>query len=109
MVLGLSCALAISQQWLDERWSGVWTYIAPLVLWQGCACLSAAFSHRPFQTQSARTYSWLCMGLGVLQGLTLFLPMGLTQPIDASQHMHAFAFVSSAGLLGLTFWMAKLR
>jgi uncharacterized membrane protein YqaE (UPF0057 family) len=109
IVLGLSCALALYQEWLDPRWTGIWPYIAPLVLWQGSACLSAAFSHRPYQTQSANSYSWACMALGVLQAVVLLAPMGLTQPIDAAQHMAAFALVSSLGLLGLTVWMARLR
>ena len=109
ILLGLSCAVALNQEWLDPRWSGVWPYLAPLVVWQGCACLSAAFSHRPFQTQSAGAYSWACMALGLLQALLLFAPMGLTQPIDAAQHIAAFALISSLGLLGLTFWMARLR
>jgi uncharacterized membrane protein YqaE (UPF0057 family) len=109
IVLGLSCAVALNQEWLDPRWRGVWPYLAPLVVWQGCACLSAAFSHRPFQTQSASAYSWACMALGLLQALLLFAPMGLTQPIDAAQHIAAFALISSLGLLGLTFWMARLR
>jgi len=107
--LGLSCAVALYQDWLDPRWHGVWPYIAPLVLWQGCACLSAAFSHRPFQTQSANVYSWACMALGILQAMVLLAPMGLAQPIDAEQHMAAFALVTSLGLLGLTVWMARLR
>jgi uncharacterized membrane protein YqaE (UPF0057 family) len=109
IVLGMSCAVALYLEWLDPRWSGVWPYIAPLVLWQGSACLSAAFSHRPFQTQSASAYSWACMVLGLLQALVLLTPMGLAEPIDATQHMAAFALVSSLGLLGLTVWMARLR
>lgn len=109
ILLGLSCAVALYQEWLDPRWSGVWAYIAPLVLWQGCACLSAAFSHRPFQTQSARDYSWACMALGVLQAAVLLGPMILEQPIGAEQHMAAFALASSLGLLVLTVWMARLR
>ena len=109
IVLGMSCAVALYQEWLDPRWSGVWAYIAPLVLWQGSACLSAAFSHRPFQTQSASAYSWACMALGALQAAVLLIPMGLAQPMDAAQHMAAFALISSLGLLGLTVWMSKLR
>ena len=109
IVLGVSCALALYQGWLDPRWGGVWAYIAPLVLWQGSACLSAAFSHRPFKTQSTRTYSWACMALGVLQAVVLLTPMGLAQPIGAEEHMAAFAWVSSLGLLGLAVWMARLR
>ena len=109
IVLGVSCAVALHLEWLDPRWSGVWPYIAPLVLWQGSACLSAAFSHRPFQTQLANRYSWACMALGVVQALVLLAPMVLAQPISAEQHLAAFALVSSLGLLGLTVWMAKLR
>ncbi|BDU54588.1 hypothetical protein [Limnohabitans sp. TEGF004] len=109
ILLGLSCAMALYFEWLDPRWHGVWPYIAPLALWQGSACLSAAFSHRPFQTQSASAYSWACMALGALQAAALLAPMGLAQPIDAAQHMAAFALVSSLGLLGLTVWMARLR
>jgi uncharacterized membrane protein YqaE (UPF0057 family) len=109
IALGLSCAVALYLEWLDPRWRGVWAYIAPLVLWQGSACLSAAFSHRPFQTQSANAYSWACMALGVLQAAVLLAPMGLAQSIGAEQHMAAFALVSSLGLLGLTVWMARLR
>ena len=96
-------------QWLDARWSGVWAYIAPLVLWQGCACLSAAFSHRPFQTQSATMYSWLCMGLALAQGLVLLAPLVFGVPLSAADHVSGFALVSSLGLLGVTAWMAKLR
>lgn len=109
IVLGLSCAVALHLEWLDPRWSGVWPYIAPLVLWQGSACLSAAFSHRPFQTQSANSYSWACIVLGVLQSVVLLVPTGLAQPIDATQHMAAFGLVSGLGLLGLTVWMARLK
>ena len=109
IVLGLSCAVALYQDWLDPRWHGVWPYIAPLVLWQGCACLSAAFSHRPFQTQSAHTYSLACMTLGLLQAVVLLAPIGLAQPIDAKHHMTTFALVSSLGLFGLTVWTARLR
>lgn len=109
ILLGLSCAIALHLEWLDARWIGVWPYIAPLVLWQGSACLSAAFSHRPFQTQSATAYSWGCIALGVLQAVVLLIPMGLAEPIDGAQHMAAFALVSSLGLFGLTVWMARLR
>jgi uncharacterized membrane protein YqaE (UPF0057 family) len=107
--LGLSCALALYQGWLDPRWHGVWPYIAPLVLWQGSACLSAAFSHRPFQTRSARAYSWACISLSALQALVLLLPLSYAEPLQAAEHLSAFALTSSLGLLGLAAWMARLR
>jgi hypothetical protein len=109
VILGLSCALALYSEWLDPRWSGVWHYIVPLTIWQGSACLSAAFSHKPFQTQSASTYSWICISLGLLQAIALLTPMYLTHHISAVQHMATFALISSLGLLGLTAWMAKIR
>jgi hypothetical protein len=49
------------------------------------------------------------MALGVLQALVLLVPMGLAQPISAEQHMAAFAWASSLGLLSLTVWMARLQ
>lgn len=109
MVLGVMCAGALAYGWLDTRWLGVQSYILPLVLWQGCACVSAAFSHRPFQTQSAHLYSWACIGLGVLQLGVLLTPMAIHLPIDATQHMVVFSLVSSAGLLSLGFWMSRLQ
>lgn len=109
VALGLSCAVALHLQWLDPRWNGLETYLVPLALWQGIACLSAAFSHRPFQTQAASRYSWACMALGALQALMLLAPMGLEQPIAAAQHMAVLALVSGLGLLGLTVWMSRLR
>ncbi|CAN1485669.1 hypothetical protein B9Z42_12475 [Limnohabitans sp. B9-3] len=109
VVLGGVCALALNWQWLDARWEGVWAYIVPLVLWQGSACLSAAFSHRPFQTHAAARYSWACMGLALLQAVVLLAPLGFAQPMNAAQHMLAFALVSSLGLVALTAWMARLR
>ncbi len=107
MGLGASCAVALDQAWLDARWQGVWAYLLPLVLWQGCACLSAAFSHRPFQTQSASAYSWACMGLSALQALVLVA--GLIAPLDAAQHVTLLAGVSGSGLLVLSVWMAQLK
>jgi len=109
IVLGVGCATALYEQWLDARWQGVWAYIAPLVLWQGCASLSAAFSHRPFQTRSAVSYSWVCMGLALAQGVALLAPLVFDMPMSAADHVSGFALVSSLGLLGLTVWMAKLR
>jgi hypothetical protein len=109
IVLGLSCAVALYLEWLDPRWRGVWPYIAPLVLWQGSACLSAAFSHRPFQTQATVKYSWACIVLALLQGLVLTLPMVLNEAIGAIPLITVFALVSATGLSMMTAWMARLK
>ncbi len=109
MALGASCAVALEQAWLNGQWLGVWHYIAPLVLWQGCACLSAAFSHRPFQTQAATGYSLACIGLTFMQALMLVAPIAWDTGWSAAQHMWWFAALSSVGLLMLTAWMSRLR
>ena len=109
IVLGLCCALVLCQGWLDPRWDGVWPYIAPLVLWQGSACLSAAFNHRPFQTNLAETYSWACITLSCLQALILFAPTFLQININPGIHIGGLALFSSLGLLGIAKWQSSLR
>jgi uncharacterized membrane protein YqaE (UPF0057 family) len=106
IALGLSCFAALHLGWLAPNWSGVSDYLVPLVAWQGSACLSAAFSHRPFQTQSAQMYSRVCMALGLLQAFVLLAPISFTLPVDAAQHIAIFSLVSSVGLFGLTIWLA---
>jgi uncharacterized membrane protein YqaE (UPF0057 family) len=108
-LLGFACAAALHLGWLAPKWSGVLHYIAPLVVWQGCACLSAAFSHRPFQTQAATKYSRACIGLATAQGLVLTAPIAFAAPVDAVLLVTAFALVSTVGLLGMTAWMTRLR
>jgi uncharacterized membrane protein YqaE (UPF0057 family) len=108
-LLALSCAAALHLGWLAPKWSGMSGYVVPLVVWQGSACLSGAFSQRPFQAQAAHKYSCYCMALGILQVTVLFAPVGLDHPIEAAHHITAFALVSSCGLLALTSWMSHLR
>ena len=109
IALGLACALALYQDWLDPRWNGVWNYIAPLVLWQGCACLSAAFSYRPFQTKSAGAYSWTCIVLAGVQALVLIAPIWFDLLTDVEQHIAALSLINGLSLLGLSVWMLRLR
>ena len=108
-LLGLSCVAALHLGWLEPKWSGVLGYVVPLVVWQGSACLSAAFSHRPFQAQVLRTYSWYCITLGALQLAILFAVLHLDWELDAKQHISAFALASSVGLISMPIWMARLR
>ena len=55
-LFGESCALALAIGWLGENWQDVWSYLLPLLLWQGSACYVAAHSHIPFKTNKARQY-----------------------------------------------------
>ena len=109
ILLGLSCAVALHQEWLAPRWNGAWPYIAPMVLWQGSACLSAAFSHRPFRTQSASAYSWACIALSALQAGAVLAPLVWVHQISLHQHIAVISIISSCGLLALTAWLSKLK
>jgi uncharacterized membrane protein YqaE (UPF0057 family) len=109
IALGFAGALALYQGWLDPRWDGVWHYIAPLVLWQGCACLSAAVSYRPFQTGSAGAYSWACIVLAGVQALGLLAPMFFMPTIQSNEHINIFSLVSFTTLIALTVRILKFK
>ena len=94
---------------LGPAWTGLWTYLAPLALWQGSACLSAALAHRPFQVGAARAYSRACIALASLQGLTLVWPLWGDRPADPSEHVGRLATVSALGLLAMALWLGKFR
>ena len=100
-LLGVGCAVALEMGWLGEQWQGVWPYLLPLVVWQGSACLVAAFSHLPFQAQSARGFSWMCIAATILQGIVLLAPV-LTQPLlTSSNHMTWFAGISATSFCAI--------
>jgi hypothetical protein len=73
----------------------VWPYLLPLVLWQGCACLAAAFSHLPFESQNARRYSWVCIGVAGVQGSVLLAPVLFLSNYSAKYHMEFFGVIGS--------------
>ena len=108
LLLSAACALSLEREWLDTKWLGLWTYLIPLIAWQGAACLSASLSYRPFQCDAASQYSWGCMGLALIQAGVLFYPL-LFEAVDVWTHLSAFAFVSSFGLLALSAWMFMLK
>ncbi len=101
--------LALQQSWLSQHWLGTLKYLWPVAIWQSAACLSAAFSHRPFQTNSETQFSWACIGVAAVQALALLVPLAFADRWDASAHIHLFAFTSAIGLLLLSLWMASLK
>ncbi|UUZ65753.1 hypothetical protein LP417_16005 [Polaromonas sp. P1-6] len=107
--LALACAFALRVQWLTSAWAGVLPYLMPLVLWQGAACLLAAFSHLPFQHGRARAYSYAAIGFDALQLLVLCTPLVFGLPISATEHAWWLGGVSAAGLLMLGLWLVRLR
>jgi len=107
-LLGAGCAVALEMGWLEKQWQGVWPYLLPLVVWQGSACLAAAFSHLPFQAESARIYSWVCIGVATLQGVVLLVPT-LTNLLPTPLSVFVvFSSCSGMGLLGIAWWQRKL-
>ena len=108
LALGGVCTLAVQWGWLDTRWQGITADVWPLALWQGAACLFAAFSHRPFQTGRARAYSKACLGLVAIQACVLGLPWAGVA-LDAPEHLALYAGVSALGLGILAGWMRGLR
>jgi ABC-type transport system involved in cytochrome c biogenesis permease subunit len=81
----------------------------PLVVWQGSACVAAAFSHLPFQNLNARRYSWVCMGVAGLQIAALLVAFPLGIQLAAESFINWFACISSIGLLAMCYWLSHMR
>jgi len=94
-LFGVGCTFAIEMGWLDERWHGVHSYLLPLVLWQGSACLSAAYSYLPFQAQSARSYSLMCIGVTIIQSVILLILTIFANSLSAPLHLLMFGAASA--------------
>jgi hypothetical protein len=104
-LLGIGCAVALEIGWLSEEWQGVKPYLFPLVLWQGSACLAAAFSHLPFQSLIAQKYSWVCIGVASLQGSILLLPALHIYTSTSQVHLLIFSVISAFSLLTMTLYL----
>ncbi len=109
VAMSLAGLFALHMQWLDAQWQGLAQYMWPLVLWQGGACFSAAFSHHPFQKGVAKKYSLACIGIAGLQLVLLFFPVIFTIEVSVQSHLIIFAALSSISLLGLAKWMHSLH
>jgi len=102
-LLGVGCSVALEMGWLGEQWRGLWPYLLPLAVWQGSACLAAAFSHLPFFQEHARIYSLRCITLSASQFLALFLPSYVFVNMTPELHMLLFVAISGIGLICITF------
>ena len=108
-LLGATGSISLKMGWLSSHWQGTMFYLLPLALWQGCACISAAYSHRPFESHVAQRYSWFCMGIGAIQGGVLLAPLiSATKPITPITHIWLFTSTSGLGLLAIAYWLANL-
>jgi hypothetical protein len=107
-LLGGACVFALNLGWLGAEWEGVRPYLLPLVLWQGSACVAAAFSHLPFQRLNARHYSWICMGVACLQGSVLLIPALHVFAPTGQVHFLIFGVVSACALVAMTFYLNNI-
>jgi hypothetical protein len=107
-LIGASCLLALNMGLISHDWNGVKTYLWMLVMWQGCACLTAAYSHRPFQTQESISYSLTCIAISIAQFLVLVIPLIFNFQPTPHLFFSWFAIVSICGLLVLFFRIKNL-
>jgi hypothetical protein len=105
-LLALALGLALTQGWLAPSWQPLQTYLLPLALWQGAACLSAAASHRPFQHGRARAYTALCLGINAGQALLLLLPPWWGW--DLPSHLWGLCVGLTLALTAQALWSARL-
>jgi hypothetical protein len=102
-LIGAGCFLAINFGWMSHEWHGVNTYLLLLVMWQGCACMTAAYSHRPFQTRQSVSFSLICILISFSQILILVIPVIFNYQITPHLFFNWFVIVSVFGSLLLFF------
>jgi len=108
-VMALGGAVLISIRWLDASWQGVLPNLLPLVVWQGCACITAAYSHFPFQSNQARLHTLACMIVALVQSVVLITPYVFGIVVNSHLHLLGFSLVSAIALLALSLWQSKLN
>lgn len=109
LIISMACTFAVKEQILNSNWQGILPYIIPLSIWQATTCFAAAFSHRPFQTQRSTLYSWLCIGLNIIQILALISPFAVDFTFDKVNHIYFFCGTASLAAILLTAWLSTLR
>jgi hypothetical protein len=107
-LLGVGCAVSMEMGWLGDEWQGMWPYLLPMVVWQGSACVVAAYAHLPFLTHSARRYSWVCIGLATLQGMVLLGSTFLNFILTPFLIFTILSVCSCIGFLGISCWQRNL-
>jgi hypothetical protein len=107
-LLGAGCAVALEMGWLGDEWQGVGPYLLPMVVWQGSACIVAAYAHLPFLTHSERRYSWVCIGLATLQWMVLLVSTFFNFLLTPFLIYTILSVCSCIGLLGISCWQRNL-
>ena len=97
--IGVSCLFALNMGLISQDWNGVRTYLWMLVAWQGCACMTAAYSHLPFQSNQSISYSLTCITVSIAQLLALIFPVMLNFQLTPHLFFNWFVIVSVCGSL----------
>jgi hypothetical protein len=108
-LLGAGCAGALEMGWLGEQWRGISPYLFPMALWQGSACLSAAFSFKPFISNSSTHYSKLSIFVAVTQLAILIYPLFFSSNLNFQTHFYLLAVTSLFFMLCLTLYSSRQR
>jgi len=106
-ILGGCCVIFLELGLLDERWQGVLPYLLPLALWQGSACLVAAYSHLPFIFNKSISYSYFCISFVFLQLLCLLIPIIFLNEKSPNTHIYLLSIISSIGLMYISINLSK--
>jgi hypothetical protein len=107
-LMGAGCAVALEIGWLGDQWQGMWPYLLPLAVWQGSACMVAAFSFNSFRFKSATHYSKLCIFTALIQLTIIFYPFIFNLKINLEVHLYSFATISLVCYLRLCTYSSKL-
>jgi len=107
-LMGAGCAVALEIGWLGDQWQGMWPYLLPLAVWQGSACMVAAFSFNSFRFKSATNYSKLCIFIALIQLTIILYPFIFNLKINLQVHLYSFAIISLVCYLRLCTYSSKL-
>lgn len=101
VLLGMACDFAIQRSWLAASWLGLADYLVPVVIWQACACIFAAYSHLSFRSNAASKMSYLSIIHNATLIVGLILPIALGVTWTPEQHLWGISIYSATALLGL--------
>jgi len=93
-LLGLFSYLLISSGYVDSNWNGIYTYLVPLIFWQGSACLVSSHAHIAFQKSKSKEYSRSNIVIIIIQYISLILPLFVPLSIKYTAHFYFFASIS---------------
>ncbi|MGI9133652.1 MAG: hypothetical protein ACR2I0_06875 [Rhodoferax sp.] len=101
LLAGLGGSAAIAQGLVAPQWQALQDYLVPVMLWQCAACLLAASSHMPFQSDSARFFSYAAIVYDLLLLALTLAPPALALAWSPAQHLWALAGFSTLSLCAL--------